>query len=155
MRLIKAIVCIILFLNYSCHTGNSDTQYEGMTLRLELFTSDVKKSVDFYTGVLDFKMDGEQINYSYQSVKKGNVIFGIGPLSKLTNDHHFNPNLKSIQKGYGVEIVLEVDDVVAVYEKVKSSGYPMDEPLTTQNWGLTDFRVVDPDGYYLRITSKH
>ncbi len=154
MRLTTAIVSIVLFLNYSCNSGNNDTLDGGMTLRLELFTSDMKKSVDFYTGILDFTMEGKQINYSYQPVKRGNVIFGIGPIRKLSNDHHFNPNLKNIQKGYGVEIVLEVDDVAEVYENVKSSGYPVEVPLATQSWGLTDFRVVDPDGYYLRITSK-
>jgi len=154
MRLTTAILSIVLFLNYSCNTGSSNAPDEGMTLRLELFTSDMKKSVDFYTRILDFTMEGKQINYSYQPVKRGNVIFGIGPLSKLSDDHHFNPNLKNIQKGYGVEIVLEVDNVAEVYEKVKASGYPVEVPLTTQSWGLTDFRVVDPDGYYLRITSK-
>nr|WP_288932426.1 VOC family protein [uncultured Allomuricauda sp.] len=154
MRLTTAIVSIVLFLNYSCNTGNNNAQDEGMILRLELFTSDMKKSVDFYTGILDFTMEGEKINLSYQPVKKDNVILGIGPLSKLSEDHHFNPDLKNIQKGYGVEIVLEVDNVAEVYEKVKASGYPVEVPLTTQSWGLTDFRVVDPDGYYLRITSK-
>ncbi|MFT0713415.1 VOC family protein [Flagellimonas lutimaris] len=150
MRLAATLVSIIIFLSYSCNSRNDDFT----TLRLELFTSDMKKSVDFYTGILGFTMEGEQINYSYQPVKRGNVIFGIGPLSKLSDDHHFNPNLNNIQKGYGVEIVLEVDNVAEVYEKVKSSGYPVDVPLTTQSWGLTDFRVVDPDGYYLRVTSK-
>ncbi|MER3316943.1 MAG: VOC family protein [Allomuricauda sp.] len=150
MRLATTLASIILFLSYSCISRNDDFT----TLRLEIFTSDMQKSVNFYTGILGFTMEGEQINYSYQPVKRGNVIFGIGPLSKLSDDHHFNPNLNNIQKGYGVEIVLEVDNVAEVYEKVKSSGYPVDVPLTTQSWGLTDFRVVDPDGYYLRVTSK-
>jgi hypothetical protein len=26
------------------------------------------------------------------------------------------------------------------------------EPLRSRPWGLTDFRVTDPDDYYLRIT---
>ena len=99
-------------------------------------------------------MEGEQINNSYQPVKRGNVVIGIGPLNKLSNDHHFNPNIKNNQKGYGVEIVLEVSNINEVYEQVKSSGYPIDGPLKMQNWGLEDFRLIDPDGYYLRITSR-
>ena len=150
MRLAATLASIILFLSYSCISRNDNLT----TLRLELFTSDMKKSVDFYTGILGFTMEGEQINYSYQPVKRGNVIFGIGPLSKLTDDHHFNPNLNNIQKGYGVEIVLEVDDIRSVYEQVKASGYPIHDSLKIQPWGLTDFRLVDPDGYYLRVTSK-
>jgi hypothetical protein len=28
------------------------------------------------------------------------------------------------------------------------------EPLKEQPWGAEDFRIVDPDGYYWRITTK-
>jgi predicted enzyme related to lactoylglutathione lyase len=125
-----------------------------MNLRLELFTTDMEKSVNFYTEVLGFTMESEKINMFYQPVKKGNVIIGIGPINKLSKNHHFNPNLKNTQKGYGAEIVLEVDDLSEVYEQVKSSGYPIHGDLAMQSWGLEDFRLVDPDGYYLRITSK-
>ncbi|RPG30406.1 VOC family protein [Flagellimonas sp.] len=150
MRLAATLVSIIIFLSYSCNSRNDDFT----TLRLELFTSDMQKSVDFYTGILGFQMEGKKINSAYQPVKRDNVILGIGPIGKLGDDHHFKPHLKHMQKGYGVEIVLEVDDIRSVYEQVKASGYPIHDSLKTQPWGLTDFRLVDPDGYYLRVTSK-
>lgn len=154
MRVALAVFASTLILILSCSTKQQQPHEAGMNLRLELFTSNMEKSVDFYTGVLDFKMEGSSINHSYQPVKKGNVTLGIGPLRKLSEDHHFNPKDGTIQKGYGVELVLEVDNVTEVYEQVKSSGYPIHGPLKTQPWGLTDFRLVDPNGYYLRITSK-
>ncbi len=154
MRHITIIVLTLLLVGYSCKTGKNDSAQEGMTLRMELFTSDMEKSVDFYTKILGFTMEGKKVNESYQPVKNGNVVIGIGPISKLSQDHHFNPNLENMRKGYGVEIVLEVNNIQKVYERVKSSGYSVDEPLSTQNWGLKDFRIIDPDGYYLRITSK-
>ncbi len=148
------ILTIFLLIVNSCKKANNNQREAGMTLRLELFTSDMEKSVNFYTKVLGFTMAGEQINWSYQPVKNGNVIIGIGPINKLSNNHHFNPDLNPIHKGYGAEIVLEVTDIKKVYEQVKISGYAIHEALTVQNWGLEDFRLVDPDGYYLRITSK-
>lgn len=154
MKDIKIFLLILLTLCNSCRQMDNPSEKDKMTLRMELFTSDMNKSVDFYTKVLGFTMEGTEINMSYQPVKKGNVIIGIGPIHKLSKDHHFNPNLKPINKGYGVEIVLEVTDIKQVYEQVKSSGYSIHESLTFQNWGLEDFRLVDPDGYYLRITSK-
>jgi hypothetical protein len=27
------------------------------------------------------------------------------------------------------------------------------EPLSARPWGQTDFRLIDPDGYYIRVTS--
>lgn len=154
MRVALAVFVSILILIVSCSTKQEQSHEAGMNLRLELFTSDMEKSVDFYTGILDFRMEGTVINHSYQPVNKGNVALGIGPLNKLSENHHFNPKNSTIQKGYGVEIVLEVENITEVYEQVKSRGYPVHSPLKTQPWGLTDFRLVDPDGYYLRITAK-
>jgi lactoylglutathione lyase len=34
------------------------------------------------------------------------------------------------------------------------SGYTVFEPPQQRSWGLRDFRIVDPDGYYLRVTSR-
>jgi lactoylglutathione lyase len=36
---------------------------------------------------------------------------------------------------------------------VRRSGYPLAAPMQDRPWGLRDFRVADPDGYYLRITT--
>ena len=48
----------------------------------------------------------------------------------------------------------EVDDVDAWHRRVFASGHPVFEPLQERPWGLRDFRIVDPDGYYLRVTSR-
>ena len=46
----------------------------------------------------------------------------------------------------GVELVLEVDDVDAELERVRMSGWPIDEQLQERPWGLRDFRLIDPSG---------
>jgi hypothetical protein len=48
-----------------------------------------------------------------------------------------------------VDLVLEVDDVVAERDLVVAAGWPLEQDLQDRPWGLTDFRVVDPAGYYL------
>jgi lactoylglutathione lyase len=52
-----------------------------------------------------------------------------------------------------VEIVLEVPDVDAAYEQARSAGAEIAERPRLQPWGLRDFRLADPDGYYVRVTS--
>jgi len=52
------------------------------------------------------------------------------------------------------EIVLKVDNVQEDYRSVHASGHPIVEELQERPWGLTDVRIVDPDGYYLRITAR-
>ena len=126
---------------------------QPMSLRLELFVKDFEKSIDFYTKVLGFER--QQGEPSYMPVRSGSVVIGLGPASKLPKSHYFNPELKQSRRGLGAEIVLEVDDVQQFHQQVKASGYQgLITPLRTQSWGLTDFRIADPDGYYLRITSR-
>ncbi len=133
--------------------ASAGTEPQGMTLRLELFVSDMQTSIDFYTNVLGFEqLDDDE---SYVPVRSGAVTIGLGPSAGLHPLHHFLPEVTKSRRGLGVEIVLEVDDVKAFYEKVKASGYQGKiSPLRKQSWGLTDFRVVDPDGYYLHITDR-
>ena len=35
-----------------------------------------------------------------------------------------------------------------------AAGIELAEDLQEREWGLTDFRMRDPDGYYLRITDR-
>ncbi len=132
---------------------SGDAQPREMTLRLELFVSDLPKSIDFYTRVLGFeRQPGDP---TYVPVRSGAVVIGLGPAAGLPKQHPFNPELQTARRGLGAEIVLEVDDVERYFERVKSSGYQaIRAPLRKQPWGLTDFRLSDPDGYYLRITSR-
>lgn len=54
----------------------------------------------------------------------------------------------------GAELVLEVDDVAGERDRVVAAGWPLEEDLRDRPWSLTDFRLLDPAGYYLRITGR-
>jgi len=93
-------------------------------LRVEIFPSDLDEIVDFYTRVLRFG---------------------------VTKDQRHDPNAYvSMQRGavqVGAALAGERDRVVA-------AGWPLEQDLQDQPWGLTDFRIIDPAGYYLRVTSR-
>lgn len=125
----------------------------SMSLRLELFVRNVDKSIAFYQEVLGFELVRREPDYA--SVRSGKVTFGLGPIEKLpAQDGYFTQNRLAEDRGAGVEIVLEVDDVREHHERVRTFGHPVLHPLQVRPWGLTDFRITDPDGYYLRITSR-
>jgi lactoylglutathione lyase len=122
-------------------------------LRLELFVRDMDVSIDFYCRVLGFELTRREEGYA--SVRSGEVVLGLGPIAKLPEmDGYFTRARLAGDRGAGVEIVLEVDDVVGFHERVHAAGYPVLEALQTRPWGLTDFRIADPNGYYLRPTSR-
>lgn len=52
----------------------------------------------------------------------------------------------------GVELVLEVEDLDSERARVGSAGWPVVEDVRMRPWGLRDLRLLDPDGYYWRVT---
>ena len=126
-----------------------------MTSRFELFVTDRDRSVDFYTSVLGFEV--RRLDESYALLTCGDVTIGIGRQTDLPETGEgpgFTQQRLARDHGAGVEIVLETPDLDALYERVQRSGYPLAAPLQGRPWGLRDFRVADPDGYYLRITTR-
>jgi lactoylglutathione lyase len=125
-----------------------------MTIRFELFVADRDKSVDFYTSVLGFEV--RRLDESYAMLTCGGVVLGLGRQADLPETGEgpgFTQQRLARDRGAGVEIVLETPDLEALYERVQRSGYQLAAPMQDRPWGLRDFRVADPDGYYLRITT--
>jgi catechol 2,3-dioxygenase-like lactoylglutathione lyase family enzyme len=122
---------------------------------MELFVEDIDVSIAFYCDLLGVHV--ERRTEDHASLRRGLVVLGLGPVAKLPEERD-GPGLTRPRlgrdKGAGVEIVLEFDDLdelLALHEHCQERG-AVDEPLQLRSWGLRDFRLVDPDGYYLRIT---
>jgi lactoylglutathione lyase len=119
------------------------------SLRVELFPADLDRFVDFYTRVLRFtlEVDRREDGGGYAAVARGSVRIGAVKAWRALDSASRVPPA-------GAELVLEVDAVDAEHAAVVASGWPIDAGLQEQPWGLRDFRVFDPDGYYLRITNR-
>ena len=130
------------------------------SLRIELFPFDLEECVSFYTDILQFTLIKRTPGYAY--MQRDSIFIG------LDNSHHTEQQLKHVNKEgrrppAGVEIVLEVENVAAELDAVASKYYDaatlkswrlLGDGLKLQAWGLRDFRMLDPDGYYLRITER-
>lgn len=123
-----------------------------MFLRLELFVDDLEASLAFYTGALGF--EEEHRSPGYAAIGNGSVRLGLGLASGLPAGHYFTPDALARERGTGVEIVLEVDDLQASYQRATAAQARIVSPMKARPWGATDFRLVDPDGYYIRVTSN-
>jgi len=119
-----------------------------MTLRFETFPDDLDAAVDFYSRVLRFVIMTDQRGEraAYVSLKRGSVRVGAAMRAV--------PGARAARvPPAGAELVLEVDDVAGERDRVVAAGWPLEEDLRDRPWGLTDFRILDPAGYYLRITT--
>jgi lactoylglutathione lyase len=120
-----------------------------MTLRFEIFPDDLDATVDFYMRVLGFRLTADRRDQrdEYVSLQRGSVRIGAA--------RRVGPDVRAARlPPAGVELVLEVDDVVAERDRVTAAGWPLLEDLQDRPWGLKDFRILDPAGYYLRITDR-
>lgn len=120
-----------------------------MTLRFEIFPADIDATVEFYRRVLLFSLvdDRRDEPEAYASLRRGSVRVGV---LRSTAPDDRPPRMPPT----GVEVVLEVDDVTAERDRVVAAGWPLVVDLQDRPWGLRDFRLLDPSGYYLRITDR-
>jgi lactoylglutathione lyase len=120
-----------------------------MSLRLEVFSSDLDATLDFYTRVLRFSVarDDRGSTVPYLSLRRDQVSVGAVFRTDVERVDLRRPPT-------GVELVLEVDDLVAERDHVLAAGWPVLEGLRDRPWGLSDFRLLDDSGYYLRVTSR-
>lgn len=126
-------------------------------LQLELHVPDFEP-VKRYYGNLGFKQVWErpaEEDKGYLVMKMDNTVICFWPGTESVFDQpYFKKFSKESPRGYGVELVIMVDDIDTYYEQVKTKANVV-EKLKLQAWGSKDFRTADPFGYYLRFTQKH
>jgi lactoylglutathione lyase len=120
------------------------------SLRIEIFPADLEKCINFYITVMRFELLSRKDGYAY--LGRDSIFIG------ADQSHHDRGLLEGVNQQsrkppVGTEIVLEVDDLEEEREWIVSHQWRLDTDIKMQNWGLKDFRILDPDGYYLRITT--
>ena len=98
---------------------------------IELFCSDLSASLAFYSA-LGFEVVWRNDSMGYAVISR----------------------VEATTRGLGVEVVIPVSDLDAIYENAQAHDATV-STLHERPWGLRDFRVADPDGFYLRFTEPH
>jgi lactoylglutathione lyase len=131
-------------------TDESET-IAGRPIVVELFVRDVEKSLAFYRSI------GFEVAKRYENwilLRRGDIKLTLqGDAHAVEGPHYFTPNLGTFPRGTGVEISIQVTDVDAEYIRAKTAGLNIVKGIQDRPWKARDFRLADPDGYFLRITS--
>jgi 7,8-dihydroneopterin aldolase/epimerase/oxygenase len=123
---------------------------------IELHVPDLTQAKRFYTG-LGFRVAREEPDEpnGYLVMAHGDDVLRFWTAGRDEHRHgHFASYPASSVVGYGVEIVLTFDDLDAAFDRARELGRVI-EPIRLRRWGLRDFRVLDPYGFYLRCTEAH
>lgn len=115
-----------------------------------LMVSDVDRSTEFYAGTLglevaergdrstEFDTGDTQLMIEQDFGEEELAAFGLTPPGD--------------DRGDGVIVVIEVDDVTAVHERALDADANVVLEPTEVDWGREMFLVRDPDGYVVEIS---
>jgi len=121
-----------------------------MTL-IEFFVSDLERSIRYYEdlGLHVRERRGEWV----QMVRDDSLLVLHDDAHVAAGPHYFTEQIGRRPRGIGVEVVFEVLDIDAAYADAQAHGIQIVKPLQDRPWHARDFRIADPDGYFVRFTS--
>jgi uncharacterized glyoxalase superfamily protein PhnB len=96
-------------------------------------------SVEFYCGLLGFEVESRNDEWGWAMLRYGEC--------RLMVDQSINAHPGQVRDSV---LYLYPDDVVAYHQQVRSHGLAVPE-LAVTFYGLTEFRLSDPDGNRLWI----
>ena len=124
---------------------------------VELHAPDFGPVREFYTA-LGFEVvwerpSAEKKGYLVLAMAGNILCFWAG--NEYVYEHsHFRRFPRHTPRGYGTEIVITVPSLTDYYDRFPDKSRIV-APLERRAWGVSDFRVVDPAGFYLRFTEPH
>ena len=106
-----------------------------------LETQDLKKTVDFYTGILEFECVGFLGEQGWARVRKDDVSL----MFSLPNEHRNIPG--PIMSG---SLYFNTENVDEIWEKLREK-CQVCYPIENFEYGMREFAVFDNNGYLLQF----
>jgi len=118
---------------------------------LELGTQRVVEYVDYFRTVLGYEVIHQEQGYASLESSVAQLLL-MDPRG-WPKGHPFYGKTTGSGQGIGIEIGLVVADLDKTFAAAsKQKGWPISTGIVHRPWGVRDFRVLSPDGYYLRFT---
>lgn len=134
---------VILLGNYGYTQMTSSNKNElKMKVNAGVITNKLVESKAFYTENLGFKITFENDFYVLLETPDGQPA-----ISFLQPDHPSQqPLFHPAYPGHGMYLTIEVEDVDALYKKVKEKGVEIEIDIRDEPWGDRHFAIQDPNG---------
>ena len=120
---------------------------------VELCVSDFEQSITWFEQALGFRVVARDAN-EYAELSRGETVLQLAaedaPYWEVERSRLLPPG----QRGSGVEIVLLVEDIDAVYRQAQQARADIIRPLADYPWHMRQFWVRHPDGYLLRPAQR-
>jgi catechol 2,3-dioxygenase-like lactoylglutathione lyase family enzyme len=121
----------------------------------ELYCTDIKKSIAFYTEHLGFKIKYERPEEGFAYIFCGDAEI---MLEELEKNRNWISGPLEYPFGRGINLQIEIADIENLYENLKKLGAQFFLDIEDKNYQCgpkyllsRQFIVIDPDGYLLRF----
>ncbi len=119
----------------------------------EFGTPKVEEYVAYFEKVAGYKVVYRKPSYVEMETSCAQVTF-LDPAIWPKGHPFYNPPPDG-KRGHSMEIglvVADLDKAFAAASEFKNKGWPISSGIVMRPWGVRDFRVLAPDGYYFRFT---
>jgi len=120
---------------------------------VEICVSDFAQSIAWFENVLGFRVVARDSN-DYAELSRGETTIQLAaddaPYWSSERAHFLPPG----QRGSGVEIVLLVDNIDAVYQQAQQAQADIARPIADYPWHMRQFWLRHPDGYLIRPAQR-
>jgi uncharacterized glyoxalase superfamily protein PhnB len=118
----------------------------------ELFVPDVDAAARFYTEKLGFELlrteaGGGQGTFAVIALRDAVIM--------LADERHYGlmGGQLASDRGIAIDVRLLVEDVDAMYRKIRNNGVPVVHEIGDRPYGLRDFIIRDLNGFRIRFAS--
>jgi len=127
-------------------------------LKPELYVKDFVKSLNFYTEILNFKIEYQRENpkFAFLSFQESQIM--IQEIDPNEKDEYITGDLQ-YPLGRGINFQIHINSIQALHDSVKKNNYPIRKDIH-DSWykvnnilrGCRQILLQDPDGYLLRFS---
>ena len=134
---------------HSDTTATDSTPFTATGLGVSLTAKDLPASVAWYRDVVGFTVEQEYVRDGTLRA----VALRAGDVRILLNQDDGGRGWERV-KGEGFSLSFTTPESVdAIADRIKARGWTLDSQPEDKPWGARMFRLRDPDGYKLSITS--
>jgi hypothetical protein len=120
---------------------------------VELYVEDPAYYVRIFRDALGFQVLRDEGTYVELGSSRGMVI--LNAFEDADAGHPFEHYRQEKRRGIGVEIgiVVDADRLEPTWQAARRIDGCVVSDVVAQEWGMTDYRILTPHGYYLRVTT--
>jgi lactoylglutathione lyase len=129
----------------------SDTlRAEGFVF-VELYVEEPAYYVRIFRDALGFDVTRDEGDFV--ELRTARAIVLLNKFDDPDAGHPFEHYRAERRRGLGVEIGVVTEKIHEAWSAAKAVEGCTVSDVVTQEWGMTDFRILTPHGYYLRVTT--